>query len=520
MKTFIALLLFIISHQAVSAVGVVSAMRGEADLIRNDQSSPLALNTQIEKEDGIKTGAKTKVQVTFKDRTVITIGRNSSVLIADYLHDNADNSKFQGTLTKGFMRTMTGKIGKLAPSRFKIKTKTATIGIRGTIFTVQVSEEETTVATLSGETFLQVDQTGNTYTVPQNQQVTYNNQTWQVTVSEVENPQGDEGSNESNNEESSEEDNSESTEESGSSTDSSVEGTNDSTATEASTTVEQSEQSASEQETETEVLEQTNNEQQDQNDANDGNQDDGGTNDSVVINNAYLTTMTDSELNDLEAQYIAQSYDNVSINQQTVGGDLNNEDSPYEYGYWRISVDDDYNNTYNFVVASWARGKVTQETIDAINRASDNLITGYYSADISGYERFVDGELLPDSPNLDGNVNLEWISTAVRFPVKSISSITKTITDGTSQQTPPSIKPTVLFRRQTSPLTHRPPMWKTFKVRWKANLSVKIFLGRHKALPERLMSPEPKMKKFSWTMNLKGHTVAPYRKPNKVRDNK
>lgn len=407
MKTFIALLLFIISHQAVSAVGVVSAMRGEADLIRNDQSSPLALNTQIEKEDGIKTGAKTKVQVTFKDRTVITIGRNSSFLIADYLHDNADNSKFQGTLTKGFMRTMTGKIGKLAPSRFKIKTKTATIGIRGTIFTVQVSEEETTVATLSGETFLQVDQTGNTYTVPQNQQVTYNNQTGQVTVSEVENPQGDEGSNESNNEESSEEDNSESTEESGSSTDSSVEGTNDSTATEASTTVEQSEQSASEQETETEVLEQTNNEQQDQNDANDGNQDDGGTNDSVVINNAYLTTMTDSELNDLEAQYIAQSYDNVSINQQTVGGDLNNEDSPYEYGYWRISVDDDYNNTYNFVVASWARGKVTQETIDAINRASDNLITGYYSADISGYERFVDGELLPDSPNLDGNVNLE-----------------------------------------------------------------------------------------------------------------
>ena len=42
-------------------------------------------------------------------------------------------------MTKGLFRTITGKIGKIAPKKFKIKTKNATIGIRGTEIVIKAS---------------------------------------------------------------------------------------------------------------------------------------------------------------------------------------------------------------------------------------------------------------------------------------------------------------------------------------------------------------------------------------------
>lgn len=41
---------------------------------------------------------------------------------------------------RGFFRSVTGKIGKIAPERFKVKTQLATIGIRGTDFSAQLGD--------------------------------------------------------------------------------------------------------------------------------------------------------------------------------------------------------------------------------------------------------------------------------------------------------------------------------------------------------------------------------------------
>ena len=47
-------------------------------------------------------------------------------------------------MRKGVFRAITGKIAKLSPDKFKLKTRTVTIGIRGTIFSgdVQKKREE------------------------------------------------------------------------------------------------------------------------------------------------------------------------------------------------------------------------------------------------------------------------------------------------------------------------------------------------------------------------------------------
>jgi len=44
-------------------------------------------------------------------------------------------------MLKGAMRTITGKIGKIAPQKFSVNIRTATIGIRGTNFSIVVKED-------------------------------------------------------------------------------------------------------------------------------------------------------------------------------------------------------------------------------------------------------------------------------------------------------------------------------------------------------------------------------------------
>ena len=67
------------------------------------------------------------------------------------------------------MRTITGKIGKIAPRRFTVKTTTTTIGIRGTNFTISGagSEGQQKVYCTFGAVDVNVLSTGTTVKVPQ-----------------------------------------------------------------------------------------------------------------------------------------------------------------------------------------------------------------------------------------------------------------------------------------------------------------------------------------------------------------
>ena len=51
--------------------------------------------------------------------------------IDDYIFNSSD-SKSEFSVTKGAFHTITGQIGKVNPNKFKLKTKNATLGIRGT----------------------------------------------------------------------------------------------------------------------------------------------------------------------------------------------------------------------------------------------------------------------------------------------------------------------------------------------------------------------------------------------------
>lgn len=115
-------------------IGSVTIVEGEVFATREGKQIRLNLADKIEKNDFIETKINSKIKITFIDNTMITIGKESNLKIEDYFFDqnNKNGSKTELNITKGTFHTITGQIGKVNPSKFKLKTKNATIGIRGT----------------------------------------------------------------------------------------------------------------------------------------------------------------------------------------------------------------------------------------------------------------------------------------------------------------------------------------------------------------------------------------------------
>lgn len=132
MKKILIICLFFTTFLFANVAKVV-AITGEAVIIRDTVKLKLEKDSDIFKNDEIETKQNTKVQLLFKDNTIITIGKNSTFKINDYIFDEKNKEyNAQFGLIQGTFRTITGKIGKLAPEKFKLKSKNSSIGIRGT----------------------------------------------------------------------------------------------------------------------------------------------------------------------------------------------------------------------------------------------------------------------------------------------------------------------------------------------------------------------------------------------------
>lgn len=141
MKQFYIILLILSMELFAQNVATVTALKGSATIQRLDDNIQAKIGTKVENKDHILTKSKAKMQIIFKDDTIITIGRNSSFSIEEYLFDDSQKSVAKFNIVAGAMRVITGQIGKVAPHKFKVKTKSATLGIRGTNFTIIVLKD-------------------------------------------------------------------------------------------------------------------------------------------------------------------------------------------------------------------------------------------------------------------------------------------------------------------------------------------------------------------------------------------
>ena len=175
--TLIFTLLFTLTG-AYAYVGKVSAMKGDVRIQRGAEELKAFIGSNIEESDTIVTTATSRAQLYFKDDTVVSIGKNSTFKVEGFFFDgdpqnSANNATFSAV--KGAFKVMTGQIGKVSPKSFKLSTRTATIGIRGTHFLgnikpdadqIACTDGKISVATLDGQNEVIVNAGQITFVVP------------------------------------------------------------------------------------------------------------------------------------------------------------------------------------------------------------------------------------------------------------------------------------------------------------------------------------------------------------------
>ncbi len=149
MIKLIPLLVLFFTTSLLASIGEISAIHGDATILRDGKVSPVQMHSKIEEKDLIKTSKKSKLQIIFNDNTIISLGQNSSFKVQEYLYGAKKvKARFH---VKGLFKSITGKIGHIAPKNFILKTQNATIGVRGTTIIGESTLKKDTIICSSGQ---------------------------------------------------------------------------------------------------------------------------------------------------------------------------------------------------------------------------------------------------------------------------------------------------------------------------------------------------------------------------------
>jgi hypothetical protein len=135
------ILLLAVAADAWSAdgAGTVKTLAGSGTVIRESSVLPVATGQRVFPGDRIVSARDSYVGIMLNDDTRLTLGPGSELLIREF---EFNPSSYAGDLAvsflKGTARVVTGLIGKNAPEKARFSTPTATIGIRGTEFVVDI----------------------------------------------------------------------------------------------------------------------------------------------------------------------------------------------------------------------------------------------------------------------------------------------------------------------------------------------------------------------------------------------
>src|SRR5215475_1699826 len=115
--------------QTVGAAGAVNPQAQSGDRV-------LQVGSNIIFRERISTSTSGSTQVIFVDKTTLSVGPNSNILIDEFVYNpNAGSGQMTVTLTKGAMRMVGGNVSHTQGAT--IKTPLATIGVRGGVATVK-----------------------------------------------------------------------------------------------------------------------------------------------------------------------------------------------------------------------------------------------------------------------------------------------------------------------------------------------------------------------------------------------
>ena len=121
------------------AIGSITELRGNTRVVR-DKPYESVIDFSLNSMDKLET-AKGRMGVTFRDETTIRLTEHSQVVVDEFVFD-PDPSKSTMALNfiKGTGRFVSSKKKRIPNDNISIRTNSATVGIRGTDFTITVKE--------------------------------------------------------------------------------------------------------------------------------------------------------------------------------------------------------------------------------------------------------------------------------------------------------------------------------------------------------------------------------------------
>eukprot|EP00764_Aduncisulcus_paluster_P014598 gnl/Carplike_NY0171/8733_a12136_139.p1 GENE.gnl/Carplike_NY0171/8733_a12136_139~~gnl/Carplike_NY0171/8733_a12136_139.p1 ORF type:complete len:233 (-),score=17.08 gnl/Carplike_NY0171/8733_a12136_139:69-767(-) len=148
MKIYVTAALFILFSSFASAapqsVGTVILSFGQNTAESAGVQRVLKRKVDVYADDLLKTGDTGRLQIRFTDGARLSLKPGTEFKIAEYQFDeaNPEDGKAVYRLLKGGMRTLSGQIGKVDKEDYTLDAVVATIGIRGTDFTVDKQGDE------------------------------------------------------------------------------------------------------------------------------------------------------------------------------------------------------------------------------------------------------------------------------------------------------------------------------------------------------------------------------------------
>ena len=127
---------------SLASIGEVTQLEGNGVIDRKDGDKGIVVEKDLDvfSYDTVKTG-NGKVGIEFIDATRVDVTQHSKLIIDEFVYDpNSKTGKLSLKASLGTVRYASGQIAKNSATNVKITTPTATIGVRGTDFTMTIDE--------------------------------------------------------------------------------------------------------------------------------------------------------------------------------------------------------------------------------------------------------------------------------------------------------------------------------------------------------------------------------------------
>lgn len=133
------LVVILIPGLAMAQAGRFLLAVGDVVVVRGASEMRAEIGSEVRSGDTVRVGATSNAQIRMSDESIVGLRSGSVFRIDEYSFsgkaDGSEKSIF--SLLKGGMRTITGLIGRVqSRERYAVRTQTATIGIRGTHYTL------------------------------------------------------------------------------------------------------------------------------------------------------------------------------------------------------------------------------------------------------------------------------------------------------------------------------------------------------------------------------------------------